>query len=221
VYIGDNSKLFLESAEPRRALRPTAKTTVPTLCTPLAAERPLRPYRGFQPAKPLKLKRCVMNITLNSEVTAEEPRETYHKTNQHEALTLDTVVPEAARELEKTVAQTREAYERSKDALEAALETVERSYDALGQGAAALNRKIVEIAQRNINSGFDLAKSLATAKTLAEIVELRATYWRKQFTVLAAQADEVRALYAKVADEMTGSIKEHVTRTLDELRKAN
>jgi len=57
------------------------------------------------------------------------------------------------------VAQTRETYERSKDALEAALETVERSYDALGQSAAALNRKIIEIAQRNIDSGFDLAKS--------------------------------------------------------------
>jgi phasin len=165
----------------------------------------------------------MMSITLNSKVTAEEPRETYHKTNgQFEVVTLDTVVPEAAHELaEKTVAQTREAYERSKNALEASLETVERSYDALGQGAAALNRKIIEIAQRNINSGFDLAKSLATAKTLAEIVELRATYWRKQFTVLAAQAEEVRALYAKVADEMTGPIKEHVTRTLDELRKAN
>lgn len=164
-----------------------------------------------------------MSITLNSKVTAEEPRETYHKTNgQFEVVTVDTVVPEAAHELaEKTVAQTREAYERSKNALEASLETVERSYDALGQGAAALNRKIIEIAQRNINSGFDLAKSLATAKTLAEIVELRATYWRKQFTVLAAQAEEVRALYAKVADEMTGPIKEHVTRTLDELRKAN
>jgi phasin len=165
----------------------------------------------------------MMSITLNSKVTAEEPRETYHKTNgQFEVVTVDTVVPEAAHELaEKTVAQTREAYERSKNALEASLETVERSYDALGQGAAALNRKIIEIAQRNINSGFDLAKSLATAKTLAEIVELRATYWRKQFTVLAAQAEEVRALYAKVADEMTGPIKEHVTRTLDELRKAN
>ena len=164
-----------------------------------------------------------MSITLNSKVTAEEPRETYHKTNgQFEVVTVDTVVPEAAHELaEKTVAQTREAYERSKNALEASLETFERSYDALGQGAAALNRKIIEIAQRNINSGFDLAKSLATAKTLAEIVELRATYWRKQFTVLAAQAEEVRALYAKVADEMTGPIKEHVTRTLDELRKAN
>jgi phasin len=163
-----------------------------------------------------------MNITLNSEVTAEKPRETYHKTNgQLEAVTLDTVVPEAARELaEKTVAQTREAYERSNDALEAALETVDRSFDSLGQGAAALNRKIIEIAQRNISSGFDLAKSLATAKTLAEIVELRATYWRKQFTVLAAQAEEVRALYAKVAEEMTQPIKEHVMRTFDDLRKA-
>jgi phasin len=164
----------------------------------------------------------MMNITLNSEIAPDERREKFVNTSgQFEAVTLDTVVPEAARELaEKTVAQSREAYERSKDALEATLQTVDRSYDALSQGAAALNRKIIEIAQRNINSGFDLAKSLATAKTLAEIVELRATYWRKQFTVLAEQAEEVRALYAKVADEMTGPIKEHVTRTLDELRKA-
>jgi len=112
-----------------------------------------------------------MNIALNSEVTADKSLETYHKTNgQFEAVTVDTVFPEAARELaDKTVAQTREAYERSKDALEAALETIERSYDALGQGAAALNRKIIEIAQRNLNSGFDLAKSLATAETLAEM----------------------------------------------------
>jgi phasin len=163
-----------------------------------------------------------MNITLNSEVTAEGSRVTYHKTSgQSAAVTLDTVVPEAARELaEQTVGEAREAYERSKDLLEAALETVDRSYDALGQGAAALNRKIIEIAQRNISSGFDLAKSLATAKTLAEIMELRATYWRKQFTVLADQAEEVRGLYAKVADDVTEPIKEHVTRTLDELRKS-
>jgi hypothetical protein len=32
------------------------------------------------------------------------------------------------------------------------------------QGAVALNRKIIDIAQRNINSSFDLAKSLAGAK---------------------------------------------------------
>jgi phasin len=158
-----------------------------------------------------------MNIALNPEVTADKSGERYPKTNgQFEAVALDTVFPEATRELaEKTVAQTREAYERSKDVLEAALETVERSYDALGQGAAALNRKIIEIAQRNINSGFDLAKSLATAETLAEIMELRATYWHKQFTALVAQAEEVRALYTKVAGEMAEPSKMHMKRNVD------
>ena len=115
-----------------------------------------------------------MNIALNREATADKSREATRRTNgQFEALTLDTAFSEAVRELaEKSVDQTREAYDRAKDALEAAVDTMARSFDALGQGAAALNRKIIEIAQENVSSGFDLAKSLATARTLAEMVEL-------------------------------------------------
>jgi hypothetical protein len=48
----------------------------------------------------------------------------------------------------------REAYERSKYAIEAAVDTMARSFDALGQGAAALNRKIIEIARQNVSSGL-------------------------------------------------------------------
>jgi phasin len=164
-----------------------------------------------------------MNIALNPETTADKSRETYRKPNgQFEAaVTLDPAFPEAAREFaEASVAQTRQAYENSKNALEAAVDTMAKSFDALGQGAAALNRKIIEIAQQNVSSGFDLAKTLATARTLAEIVELRATYWRKQFNALAAQAEEVRALSTKVAADMAAPIKAHVTRSMDELRKA-
>ena len=68
----------------------------------------------------------------------------------------------------------------------------------MGQGATALNRKVMEIAQCNIDSGFDLAKSLAGAKNLAEVIELQATYWRKQFDTLGAQAEEVRSLSNQV-----------------------
>ena len=159
-----------------------------------------------------------MNIPLNPNDTTERSRETYYyKTT--EGMILDTAVPEAARELaEKSLAQTREAYERSKNALEAALDTMERSFDSLGQGTAALNRKIIEIAHRNVSSGFDLARSLATAKNLAEVAELRAIYWRKQFSVLAAQAEEVRQLSAKLATDITGPIKAHVSRRMDNLR---
>ena len=141
-----------------------------------------------------------MNTTLSTEAAADKARDTNRKiTTPFEALGLDTAVPEAMRALaETTVTQTREAYEHSKTTLEAGLEAVERSFDALGQGAAALNRKVIEISHRNVSSGFDLAKSLAAAKTLAEIVELQAAHWRKQFGLLMAQAEEVHAASTEV-----------------------
>ena len=109
------------------------------------------------------------------------------------------------------MAQSREAYDKSKTALDASITTFERSLDAAGQGAVAFNRKIVDIAQRNLNSVFDLAKSLASAKNLAEVVELQAAYWQKQFSALTAQAEEVRALSTKVTADAAEPIKAHVT----------
>jgi len=91
-----------------------------------------------------------MNIALNREATADKLHEATRTTdNQFEALT--TAFSEAVRELsEKGVDETREAYERSKNTLDAASNTLARSFDALGQGALALNRKIIEIAQENV-----------------------------------------------------------------------
>ena len=162
-----------------------------------------------------------MNAVYNPEVAADKAHERYPKGNgQFEALTLDTAFPETARVFaEKTVAQTREVYDRSKDALEAAVDTMEKSFDAAGQGAVALNRKIMDIAQRNVNSGFDLANSLAGAKNLAEMMELQGAYWRKQFGALAAQAEEVRALSTKVTADTAEPVKAHVTSSMEELRK--
>ena len=164
-----------------------------------------------------------MNKSYNSQIAAERARETNRKTAaQFENLMLRAPVSEAMRALaEQNVAQTREAYESSKHALEAALETLERSFDAVGQGATALNRKVMDIAQRNINSGFDLAKSLAGARNLAEIVELQAAYWRKQFDTLGAQAEEVRSLTTQVTADAAKPVQEQVTRSMDELRKAS
>ena len=125
-------------------------------------------------------------MTESSKAAAEKARDTYRKAAaQIEDLAGETQVPEAMRALaEKNIAQTREIYERSKDALDTVLESWERSFDAVGQGAVALNRKVIDIAQRNINSSFDLAKNLAAAKNLAEAMELQAAYWKKQFGAL-------------------------------------
>ena len=144
-----------------------------------------------------------MAATFNHQAAADQARNAYRNvTAQLGLLALDTAIPEALGTVaEKTVGQTREAYDRSKDALEASIATFERSFDAAGWGAAAFNRKIIDIARRNLNSSFDLATSLAGARNLAEIVELQAAYWRKQFSALTAQAEEVPALSTKVVTD--------------------
>jgi hypothetical protein len=157
--------------------------------------------------------------TFEPKVAAEKAREI---AVQFEALALDALLPEGVRSIaEKTVAQTREAYEQSKDVLEAGLEALERSFDAAGQGSLALTHKVNDIAQRKVNSGYTIAKSLAAAKTLPEVVQVQAAYWRNWLGTFTAQAEELRALSTKVTADTTEPIKAHVTRGMNELRKAS
>jgi phasin len=160
--------------------------------------------KGQGPAV-VSLRKCLtrevaMTLTNNPKAAADQGHAAYRKTtDQLGHLGLDTTVPEGVRALAETaVAQTREASDRSWDAFDASLTTFERSFDAAGQGAVAFNRKIVDIARRNVDASFDLASSLAGARNLTDIVELQSDFWRKQFGVLTAQAEEVRTLSIKV-----------------------
>lgn len=135
---------------------------------------------------------------------------------------LDMAVPAVVRALaEKAVAQSREAYDQARTSMEEAIETLEKSLDRAGQGAAAINRKVIDIAQTNVNSSFDFARNLAAARNLGEIVELQAAFARKQLDTLMAQVEEMRALSAKVATESGEPLKAHFTRTLDTLKRAS
>jgi hypothetical protein len=132
------------------------------------------------------------------------------------------LLPEGVRSIaESTVAQTREAYEHSKDALEAGLDALERSFDAAGQGSLVLNHKLMEIAQRNVNFGFTIARSLATAKTLPEVKEVQTACWRNWLGTFTAQAEELCALSSKVTDDTAEPIRTYVARSVNELHKAS
>jgi phasin len=158
-----------------------------------------------------------MTVTHNPKAAADQARAAYRTTtDQLGNLGLNTAVPEGVRALaEKAVAQTRQAYDRSCDAFDASLTTFERTFDAAGQGAAAFNRKIVDLARRNVDASFDLATSLAGAKDLADMVELQAAFWRKQFGVLTTQAEEVRALSTKMTAATAEPIKAQMQHAVD------
>ena len=162
-----------------------------------------------------------MTATYNPSAAADHARDAYRNvTAQLGLLGLNPAIPEGVRALaEKSVAQTRQVYDRSSDAFDASVATFEKTFDAAGQGAAAFNRKIIDISRRNLNSVFDLATSLAGAKDLADIVELQRAYWQKQFGALASQAEEVRGLSTKITADATKPIKSQIARGADGLAR--
>ena len=120
----------------------------------------------------------------------------------------DAQVPATLRDLaERNISQTRAIYERSKDAIEAVLVSWNKSFGAANQGAVALNLKVIDITERNISTGFDLAMKLAGAQNVAEAVEMQSAYWRKQLGQLQAQAEEVKALLRRLNANVTEPIE--------------
>jgi hypothetical protein len=129
-----------------------------------------------------------------AKVAAELVRDTHRKTAALFEQFPGTQVPDTLRALaERNVAHTRELYEGSKNTLQAVLENWQKSFGAAGQGVVALNRRFIDLAERNINTGFDLATGLAGARNMAEVMELQSAYWRKLFGELQAQVGERRA----------------------------
>jgi hypothetical protein len=148
------------------------------------------------------------------QLAADAAREAYRKTMAQFDLALEAPVPENVRAIaEKALTETRDVYERAKDRLESDLETLERTIDAAGQGATTLNRKIIDIAQRNVNSGFELAKSLTGVRRASEMVEVHVGYWRSQPNILAKQAEELTTLSKAVLADVLEPVKIRVSAT--------
>jgi hypothetical protein len=117
---------------------------------------------------------------LRDNIGAETIRESYRVIGAPFEPFQRAQVPDTLRALtERNVAQARELYESSKNTVQAVFESWQKSFGAAGQRAAALNQKVFDVTERNINSGFDFATDLAGARNFAEVLELQATYWRK------------------------------------------
>jgi len=98
--------------------------------------------------------------------------------------------------------------------LENAVETMELSLKAAGQGTIAVNRKLIDFARANVSSGFDFAMSLASASSPVQIMQLQMSYWDERMKVLARQAEELRALSADLVTKANEPFREHLRRSV-------
>jgi hypothetical protein len=74
------------------------------------------------------------------------------------------------------------------------------SLEAVGEGALAVNRKLLDMTVENVTSSLDLAKNLAAARTPMAMIEVQMRYWQERMGALARQAEELRALSAALVN---------------------
>jgi len=123
--------------------------------------------------------------------------------------------PEAVRAYaEKTIAQLRDTYAQTRQSMEEATRALESSLDQASKGTSEFNTKVVEMAQRNVNAGFDFARKLAGARTQAEAIELQTAFMRQQLDAVKAQAEEIQQLTARIATDASQPFQQQFSRTV-------
>lgn len=111
-------------------------------------------------------------------------------------------IPAAWREAaEKGTGQARDAYARFKAVAEAGTEITEAAMTTARDNAAVVGLKAIEATKTNADATFSFLKDLFSAKSIAEAVELQATFARRQFDAFSAQAKEFQDLTQKVMVE--------------------
>jgi len=93
-----------------------------------------------------------------------------------------------------------------------AVDSIEQSMKAALPAAVAVNCKLVDIAQANVNSGLELARELAGATSPLEMMRLGVTHWHARMGMFEAQAQELRVLSATLMTSASAPIRAHLRR---------
>jgi hypothetical protein len=98
---------------------------------------------------------------------------------------------------QKASAYTADTMEKTKRTAEETARVMQQSYVTASKDAVDFNLKVIEMAQDNMNAGFDFARELAQVKSPSEFFELSTAHARKQFEKVTAQSQQLAGLFQK------------------------
>jgi phasin len=102
---------------------------------------------------------------------------------------------------EKGAAHAKETYGKVQAAAEETTKVMEHAVSTASKGAADFNSQLLEIAQKNMNAAFDLARQLTHVKSPTEFIELSTAHARKQFETFTEQTKQLTTLAQKVTTD--------------------
>lgn len=114
-------------------------------------------------------------------------------------------IPQALRDLaEKNVEQARTAYGQFMDAMTQAMGMWAKAVpgNQMTSGFQAVQDRATKFAKDNAEAGFALARDLASAKDVQEILALQSRYAQTQMQAYASQAQELARLMTEATQGM-------------------
>ncbi|NDF12433.1 MAG: phasin family protein [Proteobacteria bacterium] len=100
------------------------------------------------------------------------------------------------------------------------VEVITAANQAVAEGAQAVIRRQVEIAQKNAEGAIDLFKEVATSKSPEASIAKQAEFARNVFESSLATARELWEITSKALGEATEIVNKHVVSSVEEATKS-
>ena len=115
---------------------------------------------------------------------------------------------------EKGVAQSKEAYTKIQDQTEVAQKALETTFEIAHSNAAALSLKTLAALRANSEASFTHIEALIGVKSFDEVIELQNGFARKQAEALIGQVKEFQVVALKSLEEVFAPVKSAVEKGL-------
>jgi phasin len=111
-------------------------------------------------------------------------------------------IPDAVREVaERNVEQARAAYSQFLDMARQAQDVVAKSSDVMAESAREIQLRAMRFAQDNLESSFNFASELASARDLKEYLDIQTRFAQQQMKTYATQAQDLGQLVGDAAQK--------------------
>lgn len=131
----------------------------------------------------------------------------------------------AQEHIEKTVAMTKSRLDAAMKSLEEIstyskqnVEAIVASTNATAKAIETLNAEALAYAKQSFEDGIAAAKSLATAKSVQEVLDLHSDFTKTAFDGFLAQSSKFGEMFTKLSKEALEPINARVSATVEKIR---
>ncbi|MBC7280393.1 phasin [Hoeflea sp.] len=121
---------------------------------------------------------------------------------------------------DKSVNQTKENYAKVKTAAEDATKAIETTLETAQAGTVELSLKAIDAARGNVEHSLSHMEALLGVKSVAQMIELQTSFFRKQAEMMVDQAKIMQEAAKKVAEDVSKPTKTIAEKAMNEIKVA-